>query len=620
MNIETLEDFYVELEKIDWVSLKDYDNPVREICKKFGEYCNENGKVELLPVIQLELDLTNFVLIKNEIKPMMTGTDKDGNYTEYPSVSIITEDQIDYIKKRADSVLNDFLKVRYAHISWLLPNRHSKFAQMALGSYIQLLKINFEKLDEEDNKGIGGKIHAQLLNMVFLAQSFKTERKEEIKQLIIEFASKIKPESKNKYLFIWIIRLMIETPKLFKADDLVPFTNKIWDILNQHSSQHSKIDVAKVGIDFSNKTNQDKKNWYRKIAECYEQLSYEREDGANLVAVSFASHAVDYYKKIKDKVKVEELTKRYKYLKENMNLDEFHHKVDVTEIYNECRKIADKVLEKTPFEIYIYLMYSNDILPTFDELNEKAINKKISNPLEFHVLKSIIDHSGHAAEYFSDEDEIIRSIILEEMNWSIQFSRRILIQEIFFRGIDSNKLNTETFISFLRNYSWLGQNIKRTYKQGKTEEYSWLTLIAPAINDYFSQIYFYFMNNNNIPNFVLCIDSLAIKIEGILRDICEITDGTTFFFTKDKKNRDIVREKDINALLHDEAIVQHFSKDDLLFLKFLLVEKAGLNLRNNVAHSLFLYINNYSIDFIHLLIIAILKIAKDENSPLKNKK
>ena len=43
MNIETLEDFYVELEKIDWVSLKDYDNPVREICKKFGEYCNENG-------------------------------------------------------------------------------------------------------------------------------------------------------------------------------------------------------------------------------------------------------------------------------------------------------------------------------------------------------------------------------------------------------------------------------------------------------------------------------------------------------------------------------------------------------------------------------------------------
>ena len=118
-----------------------------------------------------------------------------------------------------------------------------------------------------------------------------------------------------------------------------------------------------------------------------------------------------------------------------------------------------------------------------------------------------------------------------------------------------------------------------------------------------------FANPNYSPNLVLSIDSLTLKIEGLIRDICQFSGVTTFYMTKDKKGRSIAREKDIHALLYEEPIKELFDEDDLLFLKFLLVEKAGYNLRHKVAHSLMLF-QEYSINHMHLLILALLRLGK----------
>ncbi len=78
---------------------------------------------------------------------------------------------------------------------------------------------------------------------------------------------------------------------------------------------------------------------------------------------------------------------------------------------------------------------------------------------------------------------------------------------------------------------------------------------------------------------------------------------------EDSKGRNIEREKDLNALLREERIKELFDEDDLLFFKFLLVEKAGYNLRHKVAHSLMLF-QEYNINYMHLLILTLLRLAK----------
>jgi hypothetical protein len=140
-------------------------------------------------------------------------------------------------------------------------------------------------------------------------------------------------------------------------------------------------------------------------------------------------------------------------------------------------------------------------------------------------------------------------------------------------------------------------------------EYNWLSLIAPSLHEYFLQMQYCFSNTNYSPNLVLSIDSLTLKFEGLIRDICQFSDITTFYTTKDVNGRDITREKDIHALLYEEPIRKLFDENDLLFFRFLLVEKAGYNLRHKVAHSLMSF-QEYNINYMHLLILALLRLGK----------
>lgn len=105
------------------------------------------------------------------------------------------------------------------------------------------------------------------------------------------------------------------------------------------------------------------------------------------------------------------------------------------------------------------------------------------------------------------------------------------------------------------------------------------------------------------------MDSLIVKLEGLIRDLCEFSRITTFYMTKDNKGRNIIQEKDINALLYEEDVKKLFDEDDLLFLRYLLIEKAGLNLRNKVAHSL-MAIHDYNAGSMHLVMLALLRLAK----------
>jgi hypothetical protein len=83
----------------------------------------------------------------------------------------------------------------------------------------------------------------------------------------------------------------------------------------------------------------------------------------------------------------------------------------------------------------------------------------------------------------------------------------------------------------------------------------------------------------------------------------------TFVQKLDNKGRVIYQEKDLTALLHDEKLGALMGEDDLFFLKFVLVEKAGYNLRHRTAHSLLLF-EEYNWYYMNLLIMILLKISK----------
>jgi hypothetical protein len=164
-------------------------------------------------------------------------------------------------------------------------------------------------------------------------------------------------------------------------------------------------------------------------------------------------------------------------------------------------------------------------------------------------------------------------------------------------------------MDFLETNSWYGKNITKNAPSNQTITYNWLNLIAPSINEYFIQMQVHFSQPEYPPDFVLAMDSLTLKIEGLVRDICIFSGVTTFYQTNDKQGRNIVKEKDINWLLREEPIKTLFDEDDLLFFKYVLIEKAGINLRHKIAHCLMSY-SEYNILNMHLLILVLFKIGR----------
>lgn len=206
------------------------------------------------------------------------------------------------------------------------------------------------------------------------------------------------------------------------------------------------------------------------------------------------------------------------------------------------------------------------------------------------------------------EEEKIYFEILRQYDFAMQLQNQILIDQIFIESVKNNKLNIEIMMSYFENESWYGKNITKSVPGGNIT-YNWLNLIAPCLNDYFLQMQNYFSQSTYTPNFVLAMDSLVLKIEGLVRDICIFSDVTTFYQVNDKQGRTVVREKDINWLLREDPIKKMFDEDDLLFFKFVLIEKAGLNLRHKIAHCLIDY-SEYNLSCMHLLLLILLRLGK----------
>ena len=96
-----------------------------------------------------------------------------------------------------------------------------------------------------------------------------------------------------------------------------------------------------------------------------------------------------------------------------------------------------------------------------------------------------------------------------------QFNPTVRLSLNYFR---LNQLTYQDFLAYLTKHTWLGTVRQETDLGGATISFNWISLIAPSIMEYFIQMQGALLSSTYKPNFVLCIDSLTLKMEGLLRD------------------------------------------------------------------------------------------------------
>jgi hypothetical protein len=559
---------------------------------------------------QWERDFFSLTVSNGEIQPFARSYDDKGEIHEFPDLKKSNDRQWSYLIERLGITTNPVLKARYSHILWSSPKKHGDYAKSAIDNYLQLIKIYEAKDKEQPEKSFGFCALNTFRDAYFLAiiVNYKfDEIKSELKRLVSSFNPK---SSFSPAVRTQLIKLALDDKKIFTKNDLAGFDLLCDDIARIWISRggiNASISVFEIAERWEMKTSGKNSGiWRRKIAESYESMMrHALEKNEYHKAVTFCMDAIINFRIAKGAEKIRELEQIYQQIKNKVEFQEFSHEFEIKELIQRLKVFVDYLMEGTPEEIIGFLATDARILPNVQKVKEESEKLEREFPLSHMFPVVLTDQQGNPSQNFRTDEEREKFSFLKRYQIEIDLNNKFIIQEILLAGIRENKINTKTVIEFLAKNSWAGKNFVKQMPNNKEITKNWISLLAPALDEYFYQMRNYFSDNARTPNFILCIDSLTLKIEGLLRDFSELN-GIPI---SDVKKDGIAREKLLSDFLDEEGLKKKFSEDELTFLKFLLVEQAGFHLRHRVAHALMNFYD-YNFDSMNYLFVGMLRICK----------
>lgn len=279
--------------------------------------------------------------------------------------------------------------------------------------------------------------------------------------------------------------------------------------------------------------------------------------------------------------------------------------IDLTEGIKQYKKMAE---EFSTEQIIRFLANAVNI-PEYDEAEKFAIELSKEFVFRNDAYVRLYDEYGNTVGVLkTDEDKIAYDIMqYYDCNCAIQAQ---LISVFILTAVEKKKLRSNDILDYLRENSWYNYNLITTFPGNTKYSMKWINFIEQALNIYFVRLEYYIKTKDTKALFFIPeIDSLTLKFEGIIRDLYQMSaiENFSVYNFKREFGIEIVEYKNINNLLWDKNIFKILQKDDVWFLRYLLIEQK--NLRNNVAHSKML-MEDYNFDTMNLLLIAILRLSR----------
>lgn len=545
--------------------------------------------------INLITDCLKYTIQTGKAIPLFT--DSNGNC--YPNISILNENDIHYLSEYIDISANIYIKAKLNHLIFIISKCNNKinFAESAIDDYIEL----FEKYNNEQNDKWSEMAYVfdNLTDLVFKV-NYKIN---EIKLLSVNIVQ----HSNQKVLIRNAAEFLIKKvqKKKFNKEVLSGFV-KIF----KHHIKKSKENINWIenfiilGRKVSKIQNGNLIQWDLLQAKAYENemKNIQKRNNQEMLVASWCKDAIKYYKKAKNEKKANSLFKQYNNLCKNINYASI--KTPAYNLQDDIKKIENYINNANNIDVLHQLIYG--FIPNFN--NNKVSAEKIIS--DFHLTSSFStvysDIYGQAVGYADTDEEKFKYQLWNIYSFNFHFYSIILFKYIQY-ALKLNKLSANLVLEHLKT-TWLGEKRKKHLSNNQIIEYQWLEHIEEIIISYFDKQYKYIQDSNYRLKYINEVDSITLKIEGILRDLVDIAHIQNFQvrkFSEDAKGRQISNWKSINELLWNSNIFNILSEDDVWFMRYLLTD--WLNLRNNIAHCLIHnpYQEQYYYGFQWLLIIVL---------------
>jgi len=562
---------------------------------------------------QWEIDCFMFEIIGDRLfSQVYAGAQKTGEVTRYPDLNDLQINVIEYLKLRAVGSLNPILKARYNHLLWKCPIgiKHNKFAIAAIENYVKAIYEYCELFASDHHKETPyqiGRLYETLLSISNdIIKINATLIKDLTKKLLFH------SNGFEFYTKHGILNDMLKYPKLFKPKDFENTLKIIDEEVYKNKSDNFLLVNYHIptALKIAAKTKSDIKKWHNEIGLAYLRLAEsETKEDRFWIKQDYHSKAIKSFILAGNNEKKNEAEHLYSELKPKVKLQNIRIEFDeqtqkqLQDFQDYTKRLADNVLKQTPNDVYkaissgLFFPKYGDVLKVSEDTDNAFLD--LVTTIHFDKNKNI---SQQPKELESDKK------IYDIYSQHIRIAVLPYLYFIIVPGIKSGHLTFANFIEFIANVRWIGKPHLKYDLGGEEKSTNWIGLLSPSIIDFFIQIQGWLSSKYYKPSFVLCVDSLTLKFEGLMRDFCERMSIPT------SVNRPKgMQEAYIHNVLDNEIIKKFFNEDDLLFFNYLFSADNGLNLRNNVAHCFYDY-QEYHYDQMFLLIAALLRLAKYDYS------
>lgn len=509
----------------------------------------------------------------------------------YPTLNLF-DDDFSYIINRANSTINPKYKSKYNHLLWLSPKKHIDYAKLAIENY--LLFLQNSSVSAKDN--LQGRSFANYFKNLFVLSQTINFKKDETVNYFISLLGSDTISSFTKYS---LMEFIIVNGK--KIDTSI--TQKFFDYCQEAIK---KIDrrilenYLKLLVILSQKLNISASEFHEKLGDYHiEQLKTEKRK--SFIAHHYYSQALAEYKKANNKEKIESTAVLLEQSKKYIDLKKVSIEIEdeeINKVLNEYwdfikSKLSELVENHDSTTIYSYLIVEG-ILPKAEKLGDEVRPAMLDlvSTMVFDINKNVNKKRSGGLNTYS----------LHINNFTIRH-----IWLLFSEGIKSGKVSFESLMDYLKNHSWYGNDFTYLDANEERQGFNWIELLSPSLQSFFIQNEIDFnTKGHHAEGYILAIDSLVLKFEGLLREFSRMIGAQTV----EIKDNGTEERISFDKLLDNDKLKALIPEDDIAFFKYLFTSE-GMNLRNNVAHCFF-NTQNYNSAIMLLLLVALLRLGNFE--------
>lgn len=525
----------------------------------------------------------------------------------WPDVRNYKKEDFEFFEARYKACKNTYAKTEYGLMIYFGQktdySKRNEFKTQLCDELIKLANEYYTQTKAGNISQLSNIQHTLILAFKIASSSKLEPQVKAIIDLMYDIQQNWDVESTNtSYIPLRYSSFMSENYGIFK--DYVDFAkiisrNEYAIELVEKDNLYSAADALIINDKIKQKVGQSIDGSLRHRAGVYERIAKQRE--RDMACIHFIELALNLYKQLKDEVKTEELEKLYSEKRGSFPLSQVS--TPLPKAYTDAVNTSiEQTIESNSEESLLHEFINSPWYETDDSI--RSLSEAVEKGFIDSLPLAIIDERGNTIKTYSPEDGKFWS------TYSYYFGFGTMkMFELFKAALISGKLSYESTIKYLEN-SWLNEPIERNYNGGKVTVTP-LDTVKPGIKRIFDEFQKALEDEKYECDFVTSIDSLTLKVEGILRFICEKL-GIPTFASRRSNNTIVMMEKLFDDLIADIKDTSErptgFIEDHRTLIKYVMSEKIGWNLRNEVAHSL-MQIKDYSADKIVVLFCLIMKLS-----------